>query len=196
MRDGGFDLENPREHWMDGILEMNAPFYGEVVTLYEPLAGYRLYDGNATFRHTIESARFAYAFRNESSRLDYFARRCQSWGLAFDPAVARNRSIFLLEYRLAADKLASVKDPSGEPMWRTVSRGLKACIDAHLPISNRIIRGVWFVVVAISPRPVARRLFTLRYIVAKRPAWIEPLLAIIVNISGWRGPLRTSRPNL
>ena len=40
-RDGGFDLENLREHWMDAILECNAPFYGEVVTLYEPLACYR-----------------------------------------------------------------------------------------------------------------------------------------------------------
>jgi hypothetical protein len=41
-RDGGFDLENLREHWMDAILECNAPFYGEVVTLYQPLACYRV----------------------------------------------------------------------------------------------------------------------------------------------------------
>jgi glycosyltransferase involved in cell wall biosynthesis len=190
-RDGGFDLENSRDHWMDGILEMNAPFYGEVVTLYEPLAGYRLYDGNATFRHTIESARFAYAFRNESCRLDYFARRCQSWGLSFDPAAAYNRSIYLLECRLAADKLASVKDPTKEPTWRTLSRGLKACMDAHLPISNRIIRGAWFVIVAISPRIVARRLIALRYCIPERPAWLEPLLGIIVNISSWGRPLPT-----
>ena len=128
-RDGGFDLENPRQHWMDAILEFNAPFYGEVVTLYEPLACYRIYDGNATLKHTVESARFAYWFRNESYRLDYFARRCQAWGIPFDPAAARNRSIFLLECRLAADKLASVKDPMSEPIWRTLCRALKACIE-------------------------------------------------------------------
>ncbi len=194
-RDGGFDLENLREHWMDGILEMNAPFYGEVVTLYEPLACYRLHDSNDNLWYTIESARFAHAFRRESFRLDYFARRCQSWGLPFDPATARNRSIFLLECRLAADKLASVKDPMGEPIWRTLSRGLKACVDAHLPVSNRILRGAWLVIVAISPRTVARRLIALRFVIAKRPAWLEPLLRMIVNISSWRGSLRTPTKN-
>jgi glycosyltransferase involved in cell wall biosynthesis len=190
-RDGGFDLENMREHWMDAILECNAPFYGEVVTLYEPLACYRLHDSNVSLMHTVECARFAFAFRHASFKLDYFARRCQFWGLPFDPDAARNRSIWLLECRLAADKLASVKDPMGEPIWRTLSRALKACVDAHLPVSNRIVRGAWFVIVAISPRTVAGRLIALRFTITERPAWLERLLGIIVNISSWRGWLLT-----
>ncbi len=190
-RDGGFDLENLREHWMDGILGFNAPFYGEVVTLYEPLACYRLHDSNDNLWGTIESARFAHNFRRESFRLDYFAQRCQFWGLRFDPVAARNRSIFLLECRLAADKLASVEDPMGEPIWRTLWRALKACIDSHLPVSNRIIRAAWFVIVAVSPRAAARWLIAFRLITPERPAWLEPLLSIIVNISSWRGWLRT-----
>jgi hypothetical protein len=91
-RNGGFDLENPREHCLDGILEFNAPFYGEVVTLYEPLACYRLHDSNDNLWSTIESARFAHNFRRESFRLHYFAQRCQFWGLPFDPVAARNRT--------------------------------------------------------------------------------------------------------
>jgi len=209
-RDGGFDLENMREHWMDAILECNAPFYGEVVTLYEPLACYRLHDSNVSLMHTVESERFAFAFRHASYKFDYFARRCQVWGLPFDPAAARNRSIWLLECRLAAAKLASVKDPMGEPIWRTLSRALKACLDARLPVSNRLVRGAWFVIVAISPRTIARRLIALRFTITERPAWLERLLGIIVNISSWRGSLLTpttqamkaskrwapSRPNL
>ena len=194
-RDGGFDLENPRQHWMDAILEFNAPFYGEVVTLYEPLACYRIYDGNATLKHTIESARFAYWFRNESFRLDYFARRCQAWGIPFDPAAARNRSILLLECRLAADKLASVRDSMGEPIWCTLCRVLTACIDSRLPVSYRIMRAAWFVIVAISPRIIARWLIALRFISTERPGWLEPLLGISVNISGWRGWLCTPITN-
>jgi glycosyl transferase family 2 len=189
-RDGGFDLENPREHWMDAILGCNAPFYGEVVTLYEPLACYRLHDSNDNLWQTIESARFAHAFRRESFSLDYFARRCRSWGLPFDPAAARNRSIFLLECRLAADKLASVKDPAAEPIRRTLSRALKACFDANLPVSGRMVRAAWLVIVAISPRIVARRLIALRFIIAERPAWLEPLLGILVKIGSRRGTLR------
>jgi hypothetical protein len=57
-RDGGFDLENPREHWMDAILECNAPFFGEVITLYQPLACYRIHDGNlwAAIDPTVQKA--------------------------------------------------------------------------------------------------------------------------------------------
>jgi hypothetical protein len=68
-RDGGFDLENPREHWMDAILECNAPFYGEVVTLNGPLACYRLHDSNVSLMNTIEP-RFAFAYRHASAKLD------------------------------------------------------------------------------------------------------------------------------
>ncbi len=194
-RDGGFDLENLREHWMDAILECNAPFYGEVVTLYEPVACYRLHGSNDNLWQTIESARFAHAFRRESFKLDYFARRCQSWGLPFDPAAARNRSIWLLQCRLAADKLASVQDPMREPIWRTLSRALKACIDAHLPVSYRMVSAAWFVIVAISPRTVARRLIALRFIITERPAWFERLLGVIANISSWRGSPRIPTTN-
>src|SRR6516225_2348560 len=41
-RESGFDLENLSEHWMDAILECNAPFYGEVMTLNRALACYRI----------------------------------------------------------------------------------------------------------------------------------------------------------
>jgi hypothetical protein len=115
-------------------------FTARVVTLYEPLACYRLHDSNDNLWGTIESARFAHNSRRESFRLHYFAQRCQFWGLPFDPVAVRNHSSFLLECRLAADKLASVKDPTGEPIWRTLCRALKACIDSLLPVSNRIIR--------------------------------------------------------
>ena len=32
--------------WMDTMLEVNAPFHGEVVTLTEPLARYRIHGSN------------------------------------------------------------------------------------------------------------------------------------------------------
>src|SRR5262249_101109 len=44
--DRGFELEDPREFYMDALLECNAPFYGEVTTLHEPLACYRIHSTN------------------------------------------------------------------------------------------------------------------------------------------------------
>ena len=193
-RDRGFDIENLREHWMDAILECNAPFYGEVMTIYEPLACYRVHDSNDSLRQTIGNARFAHAFRHSSFKLDYFAQRCRFWGIPFDPAAARNRSLWLLECRLAADKLAATEDPLRQPLYRTLFRALRACIDAPLPVPNRMIRAVWFLIVAFSPRAVARCVIALRFIVTERPAWFERALAIM-NIIPWRGWRRTHVTN-
>jgi glycosyltransferase involved in cell wall biosynthesis len=188
-RDGGLDI-NLREFCMDYVMECNAPFYGEVVTIYEPLACYRMHDSNYNMFHSIDDSRFDKMFRYFMLKLDYFAERCRIWGVPFDPTAARNRSTWGLECRLAADKLASFRDPLADPVWRTLSRALKACVGAELPISNRIIRAAWFLTVAVSPRPLARRLITLRFMVMKRPVWFESVLRAIVNITGWRSPSR------
>ena len=57
--DGGFEIENPREYHMDAVLECNAPFYGEVVTLYQPLSCYRIHDKNIFAMNSIQNAHFA-----------------------------------------------------------------------------------------------------------------------------------------
>jgi hypothetical protein len=172
-RDGGFDLENLRETWMDVILECNAPFYGEVVTIYEPLACYRLHDSNDNMPNSIEKARFDKMTRYFMYKLDYFAGRCRVWGVAFDPAAARNRSIWALECRLATNKLASSKEPLADPVWLTLSRALKACIGAELPISNRILRAAWFLSVAVSPRAFAARLIGLRFVALEKAGLVR-----------------------
>jgi glycosyltransferase involved in cell wall biosynthesis len=193
-RDGGFGLENLREHWMDAILECNAPFYGEVMTLYEPLACFRVHDSNDSLRQTIGSMRFAHAFRHSSFKFEYLAQRCRAWGIPFDPAAARNRSLWLLECRLAADKLASAKDATAEPLCHTLFRALSACINAPLPVSNRVTRAAWFLVVAVTPRALAEQVIALRFIVTQRPPWFERVLSVI-NIIGSRGSYRTRRTN-
>jgi hypothetical protein len=190
MRDGGFDLETPRKYWMDFILTCNAPFFGEVVTLYEPLACYRVHDRNLYAIRGVDAAQFTSMLDSVSFELEYFASRCRKWGIPFNPAVAGNRSIWALECRLMADKLASDKsgcgkDSSCQPIFRTLYRALRAGVEARLPISSRIIHALWLISVAISAQPVVRRLIALRFVVDKRPAWFSRLLAN-ENPTGWR----------
>lgn len=109
--DGGFDLDNPRDYWMDNILECNAPFYGEIITINEPLVCYRIHDSNLFLQNTINHARFARMAQSCTLKLDYLAWRCQKWGILFDATAVRDRSLWLLECRLAATKLARVNDP-------------------------------------------------------------------------------------
>jgi|SRR5271165_599391 len=174
--DGGFDLENLRQYWMDFILECNAPFYGEIVTIYEPLACYRVHDNNDSLQSTIDSARFAHASGLFALKLDYLAQRCRTWGIPFDPAAAGDHSLWLLECRLAAAKLAAAEHSPREAILMTLYHALRACIEAPLPLSHRIIRAAWFASVAATPRPLARRLIAHRFVVNQRPAWFERVL--------------------
>jgi hypothetical protein len=93
--DRGFELEFPRDISMDTILEYNAPFYGEVVTVYAPLACYRVHDGNDTLQTIVDKARFGKMSRYFACKLDYLVERYQIWGVKFDPVVPvrmRNRA--------------------------------------------------------------------------------------------------------
>jgi glycosyltransferase involved in cell wall biosynthesis len=188
--DGGFELKNPRDISMDTILECNAPFYGEVVTIYEPLACYRIHDSNDSMAYTVDKTRFDKMSRYFACKLDYLGGRCRVWGVKFDPVAARNCSMWSLECRLVADKLSDASEPLGEPVWRTLFRALKACIRTPLPLSNRIVRAVWLVSVAISPRVVARRVIALRFVITQRSPWFERFLTTVINISARRGSAR------
>jgi glycosyltransferase involved in cell wall biosynthesis len=191
--DGGFELQYPRDISMDTILECNAPFYGDVVTIYDALACYRIHDNNDSLQNTISKNRFDKMSRYFACKLDYLVRRCLIWGVSFDPVAARNCSIWSLECRLISDKLRGDGDPPGEPVWRILCRALNACINARLPLSNRVIRALWFVSVAVSPQIIAKRLIALRFVISERPAWFERCLTAVANISGGRGSARVRR---
>ncbi|MGC1304106.1 MAG: glycosyltransferase family A protein [Caulobacteraceae bacterium] len=191
--DGGFDLDNPRGFYMDGLLECNAPFYGEVVTLYEPLACYRIHNDNLYAINSIKNSRFAAKCRNQELKIDYVAQRCERWGIAFDPAAARKHSLWLQECRLFAAKLS--ESPVVEPISITLCGAIKACIGTPMPFGYRLFRIMWLVSVAAAPRALSRWLLTFRFVPGQRPAWIERLLGITAKGNSWRGPLGRPETN-
>jgi hypothetical protein len=178
--DGGFELGSSREHWMDAVLECNAPFYGEVATLYGPLGCYRFHDSNVSAFNTINSARFTAMSHTFELKVGYLAQRCRNWGIPFDPVAALNSSIWLHECRLCAAKLT--KETADEPVPFTLRGATKACIRAQLPFVNRILRVIWFICVAAAPRSLAKRLIALRFAPSQRPAWFESLLTKLSKV--------------
>jgi glycosyltransferase involved in cell wall biosynthesis len=173
-QDGAFDLDTPREYWMDTILTCNAPFFGEVISLSEPFACYRIHDANL-YRLTVADAeQFTRMLNYFAHEIEYFTGRCRSWGVPFDPVAVRNHSLWALECRLIADKLAYNKSPavtdSSHHSARILFHALRACVRAPLPMLTRIIRAGWLISVVVSPKSIARRLIALRFIPSARPA--------------------------
>jgi glycosyltransferase involved in cell wall biosynthesis len=188
--DGGFEIENPRELWTDAVLDCNAPFYGEILTLYQPLACYRIHDGNDSSQNTVDHARFAKGVRYSQRKLDYLAQRCRDWGIPFDAAAARNQSPWLLDCRLAMKKLAPARNASQEPISEILYHGFRAHLDEDgRPRIARTVRALWFVSVGLSPRRLASRLIALRFLVAQRPGWFALLFAKLTKVKTyvWQG---------
>jgi cellulose synthase/poly-beta-1,6-N-acetylglucosamine synthase-like glycosyltransferase len=186
--DGGFDVENLRQHHMDAILECTAPFYGEVVTVHDPLAYRRIHQSNLYATSSLDDAHFGMMLQTFLVKLDYMASRYRKWGVPFDPAAVRNRSPWLLECRLAMAKLAHASDPSRAPISTILYQALKAYICDDTPRTGRVVRALWFVAVALSPRPLASSLIALRFLVVQRPRWFELIFAKLTKVktSAWR----------
>jgi glycosyltransferase involved in cell wall biosynthesis len=185
-RDGGFELDDSREYWMDTILACNAPFFGEVISLSKPFACYRTHDRNSFATNAADSIHFNRMLNYFAREIDYFTGRCRKWGIPFDPVVARSRSLWTLECQFITDKLVlnnSGEESSQHAVFSVLHRALRAYMIAPLPISDRFIRAGWFISVAISPKCIARRLIRLRFVPIARPAWIDRAVTIIVNMN-------------
>jgi hypothetical protein len=191
-QDGGFDLKNLRNYWMDNILECNAPFYGDVVTINEPLVCYRKHDSNLIYSSRIDHARFEKLAHTCLLKLDYLASRCRHWGIEFDVADVRDRSIHLLECQLIAAKVAPAGIPH-EPIDGTLRRALRAYCTTPGPLLPRILLAIWLFSVAVTPRTLAKRLIALRFVVTRRPAWFEHILAKLTKLGVTRKPPQGQR---
>jgi hypothetical protein len=186
--DGGFDLENPREFFMDALLECNAPFYGEVVTIHEPLSCYRIHQSNMFAIADVKHAQFAIKWRREESKIEYMAQRCRYWGIHFDSAAARKASVMMHEYQIFAAKLE--RDSVRQPILTTLCSAVKAYIGTPMPYAYRIIRILWLITVTAAPRGLAARVLALRFVPGLRPAWLSRLLIYCRKL----GTTRKSEP--
>ena len=74
--------------WMDTLLEIHAPFNGEVKTLTMPLACYRMHGSNWSQHNQLHVDRFASHLQYYEDKLKYL-EFANSLGLAFDPQADR-----------------------------------------------------------------------------------------------------------
>jgi glycosyltransferase involved in cell wall biosynthesis len=169
--DGGFELDSPRDYWMDCVLECNASFYGEVITLHKPLACYRVHESNLTMQDTIEAARFEKIRTDFMFKLEYLRRVCRVKGVDLNVNVVANRALFFSESRLAAAKLFKT-----ESVMVTLFHTLLGCATAPISISQKLVRGAWACGVALLPKSASKWLVNYRYVVTRRPKWFEQVL--------------------
>ena len=162
--------------WMDMILEVNAPFYGEIKTLREPLARYRIHESNDSRQGDTDWSRFTRYAQIFEEKLDYLERRCVLWGIDFNAAAARSRALWYLELKLTVAKLGDDGAYRYSDALAHAGPALRAVLRSPHTLKQRAWRALWLSLVAVAPRNLATQLIRLRYVVPERPRWIEALV--------------------
>ena len=162
--------------WMDAILEFQAPFHGDVVTLQQPLACYRIHQSNWNSYHEINADRFNRLCAFYEAKLAYITANCNDRGISFDPARASRRCLWYLQSQLALSRLTDSQHPRHVPAVTLLQRALSAIKDTPHGKRHRTILSTWFILVALLPRSAAKRLIALRFLIASRPRWLEGVI--------------------
>jgi len=165
--------------WLDTLLEVNAPFAGEVVTLYEPLACYRMHGNNNFQTQELSAERFAKFLSAHDQKLAYMARRSQTWGVTFDPASAKRRSSWYVACSMAAAKLGRPAGSLGGSPAAILSGATRAFLRSPGQQRRKALLLVWLAAVALLPKKLAEQVIAYRFVVASRPRWFERVLQTI-----------------
>jgi hypothetical protein len=147
---------------VDGYLNTIAPVYGDVRTLPEVLGRYRRHGTNMSLAGMASSG-FVGKIVNRRRELAEMHRHAGLRGVRLPDVDALDYELPFLSYRLAAVKLG-MRYPSWERdrPWALVLRGLTLLWHEDLPLKITAMHAVWFLVLAMAPRPFASRMIQLR----------------------------------
>lgn len=160
----------------DGPLNTLAPLYGEVVTLNQVLASYRVHGANDGAQGALAADKFSRFIRHDQHRAQLLREHAARRGFKLD-GDPLDRAVLHLQYRLASLRLLPERHPvPGERVAGLAGRGIAAAWQAQERLPARLFVMIWFLAVAGLPRRLAKRLIALRFVPASRPALLGALL--------------------
>jgi len=160
----------------DGPLNTVAPLYGDVVTIDRPLGYYRVHGRNDGAHRTLAADRFARYVRHDADRISYLREHARRLGIPLegDPL---DRAILHLQYRAASLKLMRAQHPiAGETLPSVVGRAVRTAWRNHDRVTAKLFLSLWFLAVAVLPRPLAEPVIAYRFAPASRPQALKRLL--------------------
>jgi len=156
-------------HGPDGALNTTAPLYGDVVTIAEPLACYRLHGKNRWASGGGDLARLPERIAHRRHEEGLLRRHAAARGVRLPEASILDHELAFINYRLMAKKLGlAYEGGANDSMASLVARGCRLLLDdarhgQALPARLMLAHLSWFGVLSGAPRPAARGLFALRF---------------------------------
>jgi glycosyltransferase involved in cell wall biosynthesis len=179
----------------DSYLCMTAPFHGDVKTIAEPLAKFRIHDANSWSQLTWQPEKLLF-YLDQTTRRDAFVHDwAQKLGIAMNPNSLREDYCHLM-YRIACRRIFPQRDPRPQERPRTlVKDGTRAVrIDPFLNRKTKLILTLWFIVVGFAPRRAALWAIKARHVPLSRPRLVQFLLALAGAVGSRRTTGLSSSP--
>jgi glycosyltransferase involved in cell wall biosynthesis len=165
----------------DDYLSVLIPFYGEVLSIEQPLGAYRIHGSNQWALSTMSSARLHRFIQHDLKRCALLKQKANELGHAV-PTDLELRFFGRVWSRLASLKLDPQNHPVPSDRALTLARAGIQAIWQHseFKLKRKVIFSLWFIWVGLSPLPLARPAITWFLMPQSRP---KPL--------GWMGKIRS-----
>lgn len=154
---------------IDDALNAISPLYGDVQTLRKVLGQYRVHDRNVTAHSELTVERFESYAHEYRERARYLADNCERLGVDLPDNIIDND----LAYREALLAIAVLKPDRRLPLLLPT---LRASFNSILDPGQRTTHALWAIVLALAPRPLARRALAERFIFSRRSRLAEFIL--------------------
>jgi glycosyltransferase involved in cell wall biosynthesis len=180
----------------DSYLCMTAPFHGDVQTITEPLAKFRIHGANSWSQLTWQPEKLLF-YLDQTARRDAFVHEwAAKLGIAMNENSLRENYCHLM-YRIACRRIFPQRDPCPEERARTlIEDGTRAVrIDPFLNGKTKLILTLWFLVVGLAPRQVALWAVKARHVPLSRPRLMQLLLSLAGAVGRRRPTGLSSSPS-
>lgn len=161
------------EKAIDGIIHLICPFLGEVVTLPEALAKYRVHGRNDSGFAQPTAEMFKRSRQRFTDRLDHLAELLPKLGVAL-PSIDRRRLSYITEHEIGELAIA------GRNVPRTlIIRDWRALMHAAMPLRAKLAFALWAAGILVAPASLRPVLVSWRFNPWSRPSrlrWVKKLI--------------------
>jgi hypothetical protein len=156
-------LDESCDDFSDSACLVTAPYFGDVVTIVEPLGGYRIHEKNDSDL-LADPSRFGREVRRALWRHRYAYRVAGARGAPGDESLLF-KGRYVLQLRVAALRLQRGAAPlPGDGRWRALRDTVASPFHPGPEgLKKRALIALWCLAVLVSPSSLAHRLVATRF---------------------------------
>jgi hypothetical protein len=166
----------------DGMLNTIAPIYGDVITLPQPLAYYRIHGSNIWTPKGADFARIPERINNRLDEIEIMRAHARMRNKPLPSGNVLDHEIAFINYRLMALKLGQTYNGMvGDSPFRLWWRGIVLLAAERLPVGLTLAHAIWLSVLVITPRSLVAYMIWLRF---NRAAYLLPVQTFGKRLTG------------